>query len=443
MSIKKDITPIVEQHLCHSCGSCFAACGHDCIEYKNTTGGYYFPVIDYNKCTECTLCYQVCPGDHFLDTLKEKTVEDPFVGNVISIKVGKATNKQLYQNSQSGGVTTAILKYLLETKQIEAAIVTTMDMNSDSYTKAKLVNTVDELIKAQKSKYIPTTINELMPEVLKIDGPIAMVGLSCHFHGLENLMKINKKLKKKKIIRIGLICDKVQTNRVVDFFTNKHEIKSIKEFTFRDKTTTNYPGEITYKDCNNTSNIIDKKHRMIMKDFFTPVRCLLCFDKMNIYSDIVVGDPHGLEGIDRKNGESLVLTRTELGESILKNTINSLEVSLKEAPLEESIEGQSIAKKRKKWNANTKAWIELGYDLPDYPNSVHEFSTEASKQDVINAKQQIIHSLSLDKYNSKNDLLKDAKIYHKKYLIKYKFITCMTLPYKAVLRVHKKFKGIK
>jgi len=443
MSDKKDITPIVEQHLCHSCGSCFAACGHDCIEYKNTVGGYYFPVIDYDKCTNCELCYVVCPGDHFLDPIKEKTPEDPFVGNVISTTVGKATNEKIFLNSQSGGVTTAILKYLLESKQIEAAIVTSMDMSTESYTKANIVTTTQELEAAQKSKYIPTSINELVPDILKIEGDIAMVGLSCHFHGLENLMKINRKLRKKKIIKIGLICDRVMTNRAVDFLTQEDEIKNIKKFRFRDTSNTPYPGDITFVNKNNDFIKKNKKSRMLMKDFFTPARCLLCFDKMNIYSDIVIGDPHGLEGIDRKNGESLVLTRTELGESIVINSTNSNEIKLREVSLEKAIKGQSIPQKRKKWNANITAWEELGYDLPDYPESVLKNSTVASKVEVEKAKEQIIHSLSLDKYETREELLASAKKYHELASRKQKLLFIATLPMKVVKKIIKISKGIK
>ncbi len=418
MSTKKDITPIVEQNLCHSCGSCFAACGHDCIEYKNTVGGYYFPIIDYDKCTNCELCYKVCPGDHFLAPLKEKTPENPFVGNIISTTVGKATNEKIFLNSQSGGVTTAILKYLLESKQIEAAIVTSMDMSSESYTKAKIVTSVEDLISAQKSKYVPTSINELMPEVLKIEGTIAMVGLSCHFHGLENLIKIKKKLKKKNIIKIGLICDRVMTNRAVDFLTQENEIKNIKDFRFRDTSNTPYPGDITFVNKNDNFIKKDKKNRMFMKDFFTPVRCLLCFDKMNIYSDIVIGDPHGIDNTDRKFGESLILTRTELGEEIVQKTINSNEIDLREASLEQAISGQKIIEKRKKWNANITAWEQLGNDLPEYPESILEYSIKATAKEIDKAKKQILHSLSLDNYKSKKELLKDANKYHKKILIK-------------------------
>lgn len=84
-----------------------------------------------------------------------------------------------------------------------------------------------------------------------------------------------------------------------------------------------------------------------MKDFFTPTRCMLCFDKMNIYSDIVLGDPHGVENTDKENGESLVLVRTSLGKDIVNDAIANNFINLRDASLEQAISGQGIELKEK------------------------------------------------------------------------------------------------
>jgi coenzyme F420 hydrogenase subunit beta len=417
MSKRRDITEVVNNMLCHSCGSCFAACGHDCITYNTTSAGYLFPKIDYDACTNCGLCFDVCPGDHFTDRLQEKTIEDPFVGTILSSYVGKATNERIYKNSQSGGVVTAILKYLLESKQISAAIVTSMNMNSDSYSEARIVTTVNELIEAQKSKYVPTAINALMQEVEKIDGRVALVGLSCHMHGLENLLTIRRKLKN-KIIKIGLICDRVMTSASVDFLSQKITNNKIKNFVFRDTLNTSYPGDITVTESTGKIKILDKKSRMIMKDYFTPARCLLCFDKMNIYADIVVGDPHGIQGVDRINGESLVLIRTESGKEILKKAVESNEILVRPLPVDKALQGQNIDAKRKKWDIHYKAWKEMGYKLPDYPKTVNLNTLNINSDNIDMAKKNLEHALSLDKYKSRDLLIKDANKYYKYKIVK-------------------------
>ncbi|MEA2018496.1 MAG: Coenzyme F420 hydrogenase/dehydrogenase, beta subunit C-terminal domain [Campylobacterota bacterium] len=408
---REDITNIVNQHLCHSCGSCFASCGHDSISYLNTVGGYLFPKIDYNTCTNCGLCYDVCPGDHFTDYLKKQTPDDPFVGTILESYTGVATNETIYRNSQSGGVVTGLLKYLLESGEISAAIVTNMNMQNNSYSEAKFVTTVEELVSAQKSKYIPTNITSLLQNIDKIDGTIAMVGLSCHMHGLENLLTVKKKLKN-KIIKIGLICDRVMTSSSVDFLSKKITNKSITNFVFRDTVNSPYPGDISLTEMNGNVKKLDKKSRMMMKDYFTPARCLLCFDKMNVYADIVVGDPHGINDMDRINGESLVIVRNLKAKEILEQSQRSRDITIKPTSTEIAIKGQSIEAKRKKWNANYTAWKEMGHDLPSYPDGVELSSIIADRSEVDKAKKSLKHALSLDDYTDRDALLKNANDYY-------------------------------
>lgn len=420
--IKKDITEVVDSYLCHSCGSCFSSCGHDCISYNKTTAGFYFPKIDYDACTNCGLCFDVCPGDHFSTKLKEKKNEnDPFIGKIISSSAGKTLDKEIYLNSQSGGITTAIIKFLLDKKIVEAAVVTEM-ADSSMMTKAKLITNSDDLYNSQKSKYVPTTLNSIVPEILKIEGKVALVGLPCHMHGLENLTNLKRKLRE-KIIKVGLICDRVMLYSSIDFFKNQITEKTIENFVFRDSTNTGYPGDISF-NYNDKFHVLDKKYRKNMKDFFTPTRCMLCFDKMNIYSDIVLGDPHGIEGINRVNGESLVLTRTQVGEDIVNEMLKSELIKLKNVSIDDAISGQGIELKKKKFHANISAWKELEIgNTPDYPNEVYEYLNPVSRDDIKSAKDRLLHSIKLDKLKTSKEVLHQANNYFLKKTKKKTFLS--------------------
>lgn len=402
---KRDITEVVDNYLCHSCGTCFSSCGHDCISYNQSTAGFLFPKIDYDACTNCGLCFDVCPGDHFNKKLINKTSEDPFIGNIDKSFVGKAVDEDIYYNSQSGGVTTALLKYMLDKEVVSAVVVTQMNEKTLK-SEPKIVKDSKELMSSQKSKYVPTNLTSIIPDVLKIEGKIAIVGLSCHMHGLENLTSIRKKLND-KLIKIGLICDRVMLYSAIPFFTEKTTKNTVTNFVFRDTSNTSYPGDISFYE-DGKLHIMDKKNRKSMKDFFTPTRCMLCFDKMNIYSDIVLGDPHGVENTDKENGESLVLVRTSLGKDIVNDAIANNFINLRDASLEQAISGQGIELKRKKFNANIKAWKELGKTVPAYPENIFSYSIEASEDDVKKAKKRILHSLELDNLESQEEVILKA-----------------------------------
>jgi len=409
---KLDITQVVENHLCHSCGACFASCGHDSIGFVESVGGYYAPKIDYDSCTNCGLCFDVCSGDHFGETLQELVPEDPFVGYIRTCEVGVASNEEIFKNSQSGGVTTALLAQLLDSGAIEVALVAVMREDTPPRGDFALVRSSEELHASQKSKYTPIPLLSAIPELKNINGPIAIVGLSCHFHSLQNLCDVYKWLAKKEIIKIGLICDRVMTASAIDFIGLQATHEPIKNFAFRDKQKPTYPGNPTVTTTNDTEYILDKSVRMEMKDFFTPARCRLCFDKLNIFADVVMGDPHGVDGVDKKGGETLVLTRTQKGVELIEKAKAARSIVLRDADKQSAIKGQKIETKKKEWNAYVSAWKEMGRKVPNYP-----FTPQLSDS-YENEKKHLAHALSLDEYSSRDELLADAQKYYNKKKLK-------------------------
>lgn len=409
MSKKLDITQVVDEYLCHSCGACFASCGHDSISFVESIGGYYMPKIDYDTCTNCGLCFDVCSGDHFGDSLIKNLPQDPFVGDILESKIGIAKDKRIFENSQSGGIVTAILSDLLDNNKIEIAIVATTILNSSGDLRGDyvIIKNSKDLYSTQKSKYIPISMLQAIPQIKDIEGDIAFVGLSCHMHSLENLNNTYRWLRKKSFLKIGLICDRVLSNKIVDFIAYKATKKPIKNLVFRDKLKPSYPGNPTVTTYDDKTIILSQSLRVFMKDYFTPVRCRLCFDKLNIYADIVVGDPHGVKESDQKNGESLVFIRTLKGKEIINFTINNGSTNLRYCNTNEAINGQSIDKKRDSYRAFISAWNYLGKKLPE--NSVNIKLTNDFQKEL----ELIQHALKLDEFKSKEELLKDANYYYR------------------------------
>jgi len=422
-----DITQVVDEHLCHSCGACFASCGHNSISFHESVGGYYVPKIDYDTCTGCELCFEVCSGDHFGKTLTAEMPEDPFVGNILSCEVGKATNQSIFENSQSGGVTTALLGSLLDSGEIEVALVAITKEDTPPRGDFALVRDSKELYASQKSKYTPIALLSAIPQLKKVQGKIAIVGLSCHLQSLQNLCDTYKWLGKKDIFKIGLICDRVMTSTAIDFMAKQATDEPIKNFIFRDKAEPSYPGNPVVITNDDTKIVLDKSLRMEMKDFFTPARCRLCFDKLNIFADVVMGDPHGVTGTDRQHGETLVLTRTSRGEEVIQLTKELKTITLRNADKVQAVKGQKIDRKKIEWSAYTTAWKALGKKAPEYP-----FVIESNdfKKEI----KSLEHSLSLDDYNSKEALLTDAQ----KYYNKKKFKRTLRLPLVKLKAIVKK-----
>ena len=59
--------------------------------------------------------------------------------------------------------------------------------------------------------------------------------------------------------------------------------------------------------------IVPNVKRMFLKEYFVVPKCKICWDKLNIHADIVLGDPWRINGkYDKKEGDSLVVVRSNL-----------------------------------------------------------------------------------------------------------------------------------
>ena len=79
------------------------------------------------------------------------------------------------------------------------------------------------------------------------------------------------------------------TATAIDFISLQATNNPVNNFIFRDKLKPSYPGN-SVVFSNDSEFVLDASIRMNMKDFFTPARCRLCFDKLNIFSDLVMGE---------------------------------------------------------------------------------------------------------------------------------------------------------
>ena len=398
----KDITAIVDNDLCHSCGACANVCHPKVISFEETTAGHLFPKINYDNCTACTLCSAVCPGVIFGKTMNHtmKNALDPFVGNIQSTFVGQSLDNILLTNSQSGGTASAIILNALENDLIDTAIVAIMDNKENISGDVILAYTKEDILMSQKSKYIPISLLTALDKIKEKKERFAIVGLACHIHGLHNILDNKPSLKKYFTFSVGLICDRVMVRAGMDFLIRKANVQKqdVKNFYFRDKVPYGYPGYV-HIQTKNKNITLPPEERMQIKDFFTPARCRICFDKMNIGSDITIGDPHGIDNVDRTNGESLIIVRTATGKFFLENSLNIIKI--KQTSIKKAINGQGIEAKKQSWRSYIEHWKDRNMYVPDY-----YFYLE-KKTNFIKRKKEKIHlhnALSLRKYTNEEKI---------------------------------------
>jgi len=349
MLIKNKLLEIVKAGLCIGCGACYIMCPHNAINLKVSSNGTYSPVINLDKCVNCKLCERVCPA------INPQRIKVKGLGNFIRCYIGYSTELEIRWRASSGGVATTILLSLLEEGLISGAIV----VKSDSRDPLKPVMTIarsrEEIIEAMGSKYCPVRPTFKITDMLSMNGKIAVVALPCHIWVFKNLEKLDKRLKDKILVYLGLLCGKCPNFYATVYFIRKNAGVNEEDVAMIRYRGEGWPGKISVITKSGCIRVFELKKWISFSYYphFIPLRCVFCYDIANQLADISLGDAWGLS--HDNVGASLIITRTPVGESIIKHLSTIRKLVVKEVDPEQVIQGQGIDKKVK--NALIRAYI--------------------------------------------------------------------------------------
>jgi len=318
-------TQIGRDTLCTGCGTCAAICPDNVIEMRKNSRGTYAPILKDTSCKECELCVKVCPGIsvNLIELNKRifgKAPKNVLVGNYINCYVGHSTDERVVYGSASGGIATTFLIFALEEGLIDGAIVTKMDASNPLEPEVFIARTRDEIISASKSKYCPVPVNIALKYVLTHNDRLAIVGLPCHIHGLMKAELHRRELKDRIILRIGLFCGHTVTFSGTKFLLDRMGVKA-EDVVKLDYRSRGWPGGMTVKLADNSEKFLPLQFYwdyFFASFFFTPIHCTLCSDQTNELADISLGDAWLPELMKNNKGESIIITRTKVGEKILR-----------------------------------------------------------------------------------------------------------------------------
>jgi coenzyme F420 hydrogenase subunit beta len=353
---------VVTTGLCTGCAGCVVACPHDVLGYDDTNGVYRpFHLEEEGGpggCGHgdrgCTSCTRACPRfrswETEIDTFmygRERLPEE-LEGVSKDVILARASDPELHEHGQDGGLVSAILCWCLEHDRIDAALVSYLEGDGSTWKAIPgVARTRAEVLAAAGSRYTYSA-NTLgyTAAVEAGDERLALVGMSCQA-SIPGVMRARKAGKpgRRLALSIGLLCSKTFDDAIFpELFEAKYGLARA------DIVKMNIKGvfQIWTKD--------GKYHEVPLKEChgWTREGCKSCPDFAAEHADISTG------GIGAFNDWTLTIIRTEAGREIIEAMI--AEGAIETRPGDD--DPGAIALMRKLSTVSRRRWPETAVAAP-------------------------------------------------------------------------------
>jgi coenzyme F420 hydrogenase subunit beta len=371
----------MRSHLCNRCGTCVGL-SEGSIVFADRTGEYR-PVLQSGVPDALAdILWEACPGKNF-DFPRFRSVfygQTPnfheFIGPYYRIGIGYASDPVTRLRAASGGIISAILIYLLNKKLIEGAVVLTMSEEEPWLTRPVIATTEDEILQAAQSKYIISSVNEILPQIEAFKGKLAYVGLPGQVQSIRKLQAMkHPSVKNISYIFGPFYGNTLHFSSVTSFLKTygEHDYRQISKLYFRHG---EWPGNMRVEMKNGRVIQLKKFHANYLIPFHILRNSLYCSDLANEFTDISGGDAWAPVYEERGKGFSMVISRSASGEQLLGQMIAEGVLSFEPISEEESIVMHSHGYDFKKRGAfiriQFRKW--LGKPVPDFGYVIKGFA---------------------------------------------------------------------
>ena len=296
---------VVNPGKCVGCAACVTICPVDVFDYADEK-----PVDTRDDaCVYCELCVDACPVLRPTDKdlpeqigLLEPNYDDGFGPYHYGV-FARITDSCPEFTGQDGGVCSALLVNMLESGDINGAVVGTEVDGNPQMGVENIATTREEILDAARSRYTYQPNTVAMVEAMKNDiKPLAVVGVPCQVDGVRQQqfsairLDVAKWYQENIKLVIGLFCSESFTEKGIDALAEELEVekKDIKNINIKGKVV------IQLEDGR-----VENKSLKAFGKYARPA-CLYCLDYAADNADI------GLGGIG-PDGYTFTVIRTQAG----------------------------------------------------------------------------------------------------------------------------------
>ena len=207
---------------CSNCGACYNICPHDAILVKEDSL-FYTPIIDATKCVNCGVCARVCPTNNHRELKKP-----------IKAYAGWNKIKDIVLSSSSGGVFYGISHNVLRNNGVVFGAIYSEDNKEVIFASSDNV----KINKFQKSKYVESKVLDVFNSVkkeLENNRDVLICATPCQIAGLKSFLGYEHE----KLITCDFVCGGLPSHRLYQEYLEgleKRYKSKIRKVDFRPKT---------------------------------------------------------------------------------------------------------------------------------------------------------------------------------------------------------------
>lgn len=300
---------------CCGCNACGDICVHNAITYEIDNEGFWYPIVDEEKCINCGLCDKVCPIIN-VGKLKKNDFEKPIC------YATEHKNIEVVFDSTSGGMFSALADIMYKEKGFVGGAV----FNDDFSVRQYISSDKRDLPKIRSSKYLQSNFEgfyRIVRDLLKAGEKVLVCGSPCQMAALRAFLGKDYE----NLIIADYICRGINSPKVwkkyLDSYEERYGSKVVyckaksKEYGWRNLTQKVILAN--GKHCYETKEQSNFTKGYLQTGVYCRPSCYnCCFKGYPRIADITLADFWGIERINKsleKNlGTSLVLINSKKGE---------------------------------------------------------------------------------------------------------------------------------
>ena len=179
---------------CLGCEACVQVCGKTAITMEEDHDGFRYPIIDTDKCVDCSMCRNVCP----IDNIPQRYGKDKYVFG------GYSLNEDIRFESTSGGAFSEIVNsYCDENYVIFGAEANGLEVSHS------FITDKNELGRFRKSKYSQSKIGTAYKDAkrfMKEGKKVLFSGTPCQIAGLKAFLGTTNQ---DNLLTVEVVCEGV------------------------------------------------------------------------------------------------------------------------------------------------------------------------------------------------------------------------------------------